>query len=198
MNSELRRDIQQIYEMLDQQARRFRVASGIRCPRRCGICCKSVRVEATAIECIPLAYEIFRRGKEETVSLAIELKQSEGDLRCVLYHPEPENSDWGRCAYYRFRPLVCRLFGFAARRGKHGRTELCLCGVARELSPTTLPSDDLPGMDPPIYQDSFLRVLSLNPDMGRRLIPINTALKEALEYLYWKVPEGTKGRRKAA
>jgi hypothetical protein len=46
------------------------------------------------------------------------------------------------------------------------------------------------GIKVPIYQEAFMRIASLHPGMGYRRLPINQALKEALEYLYWIKPKG--------
>ena len=48
-------------------------------------------------------------------------------------------------------------------------------------------------LDLPVYQDAFMRLSSLQPGTGSRRLPINRALREAIEALYWKWPG--KGRR---
>jgi hypothetical protein len=98
-------------------------------------------------------------------------------------------------------PVVCRLFGYAARWDKAGRLELRLCKVMREQSPENpiLSSLlDIHRMDPPVYQDGFFQIASINPEMGFRLLPINAALKAALDYVYWQYPEGRFPRRRKA
>ena len=195
-------EVLQRYHALDHEIRVFRIRTGLRCPPRCGICCDSPRVEASILECLPLAWEIFRRSEEELVSLTIEEKQRKGDLRCILFVGDEKKAGLGSCAYYPFRPLVCRLFGYAARSDKIGRPELRLCKVMREQSqenPILSSLLDIHRMDPPIYQDSFFQIASVNPEMGFRLLPINAALKAALDHVYWQRPKGRfRIRRKAA
>jgi hypothetical protein len=36
-----------------------------------------------------------------------------------------------------------------------------------------------------VYQEAFMRIASIDPGMGYRLLPINQAIKGALEHLYW-------------
>jgi len=54
-------------------------------------------------------------------------------------------------------------------------------------------------MDPPVYQDCFYQVASIDPAKGFRLLPINVALKAALDHVYWQCPKDRFSmRRKAA
>jgi Fe-S-cluster containining protein len=194
-------EVLQRYHVFDHKIRVFRVRTGLRCPQRCGICCESAQVEASVLECLPLAWEIFRLREEERISLAMEKNAREEDLRCVLFVADEGTAGLGSCAYYPFRPLVCRLFGYTARRDKTGRLELRLCKVMREQSPESpilSNPPDIHHMDPPVYQDSFFQIASINPEMGFRLLPINAALKEALDYVYWQCPEGRFPRRRKA
>ena len=190
------------YRLFDRRIRIFQLRTGLRCPRRCGVCCQSSQVEASILECLPLAREIFRCRKAEDVAWTIEQKEREGDPRCVLFDPDEEGGAMGRCLYYARRPLVCRLFGYAARRDKTGRLEFRPCRVMRADASHTLSFSHLQGThdaDPLVYQDCFLQIGSIDPGMGMRLFPINTALKKALEHVYWQCPEGRFPRpRKAA
>jgi Fe-S-cluster containining protein len=191
--SDLMEEVMQRYCALDQEIRVFQLRTGLRCPDRCGICCDSPHVEATVLECLPLAREIFWRKEEERISLAIEKKAHEEDLRCVLFVADHGTTGLGGCAYYPFRPLVCRLFGYAARRAKTGRIELCPCKVILEFlseKPIQLGSQEVHRPYPPIYQDSFFQIAAMSPEMGFRLLPINAALKAALDYVYWQRPKG--------
>jgi hypothetical protein len=44
-------------------------------------------------------------------------------------------------------------------------------------------------MNIPVYQESFMRIAVLNPGIGFKRLPINIAIKEALEYIYWRRPK---------
>ncbi len=189
------------YRDLDRQVRDFKLRSGLRCGMRCGVCCGSPHVEATALECLPLARAIFRRGREEGISLILDQHLSEGIHGCALYLPDSEDSELGRCSFYPFRPLICRLFGYAARRNKYGKPELSFCKVmqnSRSEDQISIPADALECFNPPIYQTAFLRIACLEPAIGFRLQPINNALREAMEYIYWHRPGTWSGYRKAA
>ncbi len=189
------------YRDLDRQIRDFKLHSGLRCGMRCGACCESAHVEATALECLPLARAIFRRGKEEEISLILDKNLFEGVYGCALYLADSEKSGLGRCSFYPFRPLICRLFGYAARRNKYGKLELSFCKVmqnSRSEDQRSISANTMESFNPPIYQTAFLRIACLEPSMGFRLQPINNALREAMEYIYWHRPGTWSGYRKAA
>lgn len=186
------------YHEIDQKIRRVKMATGMRCPARCGICCATMCVETTSLEALPLSYGIFMRDEAERVLAAIEEKTTLGEGPCVLFQSDPIHMEMGRCSYYNFRPLICRMFGFAVRRNKHGRFELAPCRIMKERSPESIIRAETglsEGLSIPVYQDSFMRIASLHPGMGYRRLPINQALKEALEYVYWRRP---KRRKRAA
>lgn len=177
------------YREIDRKTGRLQAATGLRCPSGCGACCESPEVEATVPEALPLAHEIYRRKEEEAVLRAVEERENRGDLRCALYLLDPVSPGKGRCSYYQFRPLLCRLFGFASRKNKHGDLEFCPCRVIKQRSPEAVRRAEIrisKGLDAPVYQESFVRIASMDPGLGYRRLPINRALKEALEQLYWR------------
>jgi Fe-S-cluster containining protein len=178
-----------IYQEIDQHTARLGLAFGLRCPSLCGACCDSPRVEATVLETLPLAEEIYRRKEEEALLVALEKKRNQDDFKCVLYLPNPGFPGTGRCSYYEFRPLVCRLFGFAFRRNRLGNLEFSACKVMKERPPEAVHRFEngiSETLVTPVYQESFMRIASLDPGIGYRCLPINRALREALERLYWK------------
>ena len=198
-SSHLLRRIYDIYRECDRCVLSFQMATGIRCPDGCCICCQSWAVEATILECLPLANEIYNQGKEETILSSIDERTERGDLKCILFVPHQDLSEYGRCAFYDYRPLVCRLFGFAVRRNKFGENELCLCRVVKTAEPekSIFAENNTCLTFVPIFHDAFMRIASLHPGLGPRLLPINRALKQSLEYLYWKRPRPRKIRRAA-
>jgi hypothetical protein len=45
------------------------------------------------------------------------------------------------------------------------------------------------GLKCPVYQEAFMGIASMNPGLGYRMLPINQALKGAIEHLYWMSPK---------
>lgn len=188
---ELSRKVLELYKALDDNASRFQTLTRLACPPGCGVCCRSETVEATVLEVLPLAQEVFRRGEENLIADAIEEREKEERFDCVLYRADDDTGTLGRCRYYPFRALVCRLFGFAARRSKTGEFEFSTCRRIKESSPHEIQRAEtaiVNGILPPVFQDAFFRVGSLEPARGFRRLPINIALKEALSEMYWTSP----------
>ena len=179
---------------------RFQAATSMRCVESCSFCCRNWWVEATVVEVLPLAHEIYTRGQEEAVLSSIEEKEASGDRVCTILLADPLPGTKGSCGYYKWRPLVCRLFGYAARRNRQGELEFCACRIIREANPSSVRRAEMAireGLRLPVYQEAFMQVASLDPSRGYRRVHINRAIKEALEYLYWIRPRG-KGWRKAS
>lgn len=123
--------------------------------------------------------------------LAISQKEARQDQLCVLFRIVTGKEDNGPCSYYEFRPLVCRLFGFASRRNKFGQIELMSCRIIKEYKPAEVRRAEMAlsqGLKLPVYQDAFMRIASIKPGIGFRRLPVNKALKEAIETLYWTYP----------
>jgi Fe-S-cluster containining protein len=169
-------DILKHYHAVDSATSAFGKRAGLSCPPGCGQCCETPDIQATELEMLPMARSITQTGKTETL----------GDLSrgtCVFFEPGP-GPGAGRCNAYELRPLVCRLFGFAARRSKSGRAELASCRVHQTQSPEGLKRALLLAGEAPQFQDEFTRLAGLEPGIGWELLPINVALKRALERVY--------------
>jgi len=176
------------YRRLDKMIARFQAATGIYCPDGCGICCLEWWVEASILELLPLALEIYSKRQEEEILISIQEKEKDQDLKCVLLlHEQPQDGK-GLCGYYDFRPLLCRLFGFASRKNKYNKPEFSPCRIIKSADPDGVKRAEIAvseGLKAPVYQEAFMRIASINPGMGYRILPINQAIKGALEHLYW-------------
>lgn len=181
------------YREVDARIDRVREATGIACPEGCGGCCHSPEVECTVLELLPLGLIIYREGREALVAGRLERLAAEGDRTCAFFQPDPRTPRAGRCSVYAWRPLICRLFGFSARRTKSGDPELIPCAVMKEASPHAVARAEMgcrSGLDVPNAQDEQMRIASIDPGLGGRRLPINRAIREALEHLYWRRPQG--------
>lgn len=197
--------VMQVFRETGAAIARVQLATGLRCVPGCGSCCESPHVEATVVEALPLAVEVYRRREEGHLFDAVSEKDLRGDPVCVLYRPEADDPRHGRCTYYDFRFLLCRLFGFSARRGKTGTLEFSPCKVMKEKNPEAGPAVSrwaglglaenrsqgaLPSsadrIDLPVYQDAFMRIAGIEPGSGFIRYPVNAAIRKALERFYWK------------
>ncbi len=180
MLRELEAQVLLVYAELDLAVKRFAEITGLACPPGCGRCCASEKVEATVLECIPLAFELFRLNQAELILKRLEKR---GEKRqCLLYRPDwTREGRWG-CTQYRHRTVVCRLFGFAGNRDRRGIKQLAMCRIMKPMTgaeaASVLPSEAASAM--PLFADAGLRVTALHPALGTRRQPINQALQEAL------------------
>ncbi len=180
MLQELESQVVEVYRLLDAAVAAFAKRSGLSCPQGCGHCCLSEKVEATVLECIPLAFLLFRTSQADAVLQR--LAASGDDKRCILYRPDLTQAGLWGCSQYKARMVVCRLFGFAGNRGRDGIARLALCRVMKEKAGsehyTIVAEDPLAPM--PLFVEAGLRITALHPDLGTVRLPINAALWQAL------------------
>ena len=180
MLQELDLQVLEVYRVLDMKVAGFASWTGLSCPDGCGHCCLSEKVEATVLECIPLAFELFRTFQAEFILKRLE--KNTDDKRCVLYRPDyTEAGLWG-CTQYRYRAVVCRLFGFAGNPDRQGVVRLAMCRVMKEKTSAGSSEIDLnsPRAPLPLFVDAGLRITALHPGLGTVRMPINMALNDAL------------------
>lgn len=175
------RAVQEVFAAIDAGTQRLASESGLACPPRCGRCCITPEVSASVAEMIPMAEEILRRG--ESARWRALLAQHAGSARCVAFRPDPGEGTHGRCELYEWRPSVCRAFGFAARRDKHGEPELIDCPVHAQRLPAALERARAlvaSGIEIPVLADAA-RTIALERPSDARILPIDRALASALE-----------------
>ena len=198
---DLKTGVLETYREIDGKTARFQSATGLQCPEICGICCESKEVEATVIEMLPLAEEILLRKESDLLMERIETKIDSNDRTCALVNRVAGTTVHLRCSYYQYRPLICRLFGCAARKGRSGKKELSICKVIKKSDSNALKRAEIAlnqCIDIPVYQECFMRIASMHPGMGYKLLPINYAMKAAIEYLDFRRPVDGTGFIKAA
>lgn len=168
-----------------------------RCPERCGSCCLSHNIESTAVEMYPLVMHLLRSGRIESTIEKLSCK-TESDP-CCFFQPYPGCSAEGLCSVYRFRPLVCRMFSFCARKRKDGALEPQICKILRKADQqgvmrfeTLCREGKVPEMAP-----YFMKIAGLDPQRGYRLMRFDEALREAIEIFYWRKPRYFPGSKTA-
>jgi Fe-S-cluster containining protein len=169
----------ELFSRIDAETSAFALASGLRCPDGCGACCENPGVHTSVVELEPLARDLVARGQAEA---ALERAATTGPGRCVLY--ESHGPGTGRCTEYAFRPVVCRLFGFAAVRDKQARPELAGCKVHKTQQPEAMAHARAlvaGGAPVPNMMAWQQEVLDLGTSATGTLVPINVAIQEALE-----------------
>jgi len=170
--------IMNIYDAIDRQIEIFQAASGLHCPSGCGKCCENPEVETTPLQMLPLAMTLINQDQDSKWLEKVESLDYAG--ACVFYERDPLIAGNGRCGVYAWRPALCRLFGFAAVRNKHGNSELAVCKIHKQTMPkalTTVPTNLAPN-----FADFTMQLANLDPGQSQ-LMPINKALAIAIQKL---------------
>jgi hypothetical protein len=133
---------------------------------------------------VPMALALIRRGE---AAMWIERVVSAGaPSQCVFYQPDEEMPGNGRCQMYLWRPTLCRLFGFAAVMDKSGQPRLAACAKHKQLFSRDVAMADVAianGFPIPRFGDWQTQIANLDPYWGHQQMPINQALRVALEHL---------------
>ncbi|MDI6687381.1 MAG: YkgJ family cysteine cluster protein [Desulfobacterales bacterium] len=155
-------EILSIYSKIDVQVEAFRSAVKLHCLSGCGICCTSTKVEANAIELLPLAQELFHRGEAEFWMERAQAAHYEG--ACIFYDPKPQRMAIGHCRFYAWRPSVCRLFGFSKVKDKTGKPKLAACIIQKNIMPYVIEKAEKSvshGMHYPGLTNFFLQIMGM-------------------------------------
>ncbi|KIQ22678.1 MULTISPECIES: YkgJ family cysteine cluster protein [Flavobacterium] len=190
------KQVEALFDRLEIEITAFKSETHLYCNAGCGKCCSTPNIYASPLEFLPWAFHLFLNGKaEETL---VELKNNEVK-NCHLYRSifilEYQK---GSCSNYRYRGLVCRLFGYAANTDKFGKLRMATCKIIKEQQTENFTkAEELINKKiyVPIFSDYYMRLAQIDLRMGVILIPINEALKMAIEevlsyYAYRPFPDG--------
>ncbi len=172
--------VENLFSKLEQETALFGQASGLSCVSGCGKCCTSPNIEASPIEFLPWAFHLFLNGEAHNTQLKLNKTQS---LTCLIYKPL-SFVDQGRCSNYKYRGLICRLFGSAANTDKYGNLRLATCqiikeGQANKYNTTTEAINK--GLYVPVFTEYYMQLNQIDFKLGNIILPINKALKMAIE-----------------
>ncbi len=185
--------VENLFHQLDQESVQFELASGLRCVSGCGKCCTYPDIEASPLEFLPWAYHLFLNGEAEKTLF---LLRDNTSLTCLIYKPLTLDGQ-GRCGTYKYRGLICRLFGFAANTDKYGNLRLATCKIIKEGQANAYNSTSeaiSKGLYVPIFTDYYMQLSQIDFHLGNKILPVNKALKMALEevlqyYAYRPFPD---------
>jgi Fe-S-cluster containining protein len=173
------KEVEAVFHRLDTAISRFQSGSSLHCPPGCGKCCFKADIEATILEFLPFALNVYREGLAE--SWYEKLKTSESSICLIL---NPQQSGAGLCSDYQYRGLICRLFGYSARTNKYGKRELVTCHVIKTEQQESFEKTSQEveaGGDVPVMNEYYMQLLGIDADLTRDFYPINLAMRKALE-----------------
>ncbi|MFN8777479.1 MAG: YkgJ family cysteine cluster protein [Flavobacteriales bacterium] len=190
------RAVRRVFLKLDREIATFQRDTRLHCLSGCGECCKKPDIEATPLEFLPLALSLYDEGKAESV--LHEVRSNTGV--CHAFRPHI-TSFGGLCHVYPDRGLICRLFGFSARRDKEARPELVTCRLIKEQQAEAYEEARVmiaQGKHVPVMSNYYSLLSGIDPDLAR-FYPINEAMARALEVVlaYYAYRRRRRPRRRA-
>jgi len=168
--------------MLDKEITLFQQESGLYCLASCGKCCTKPDIEACVLEFLPLAYHLYKEHK--ALEYLHQLETHKNAL-CVLLQPFLGQDGKGFCGDYKYRGLICRLFGFSGRRNKYGSKELVTCKLIKEgeakLYEAASEYVNLGNLEIPMMGNYSMMLCAIDFQLASKYYPINEAISLAIE-----------------
>ena len=171
------RAVEEVFENLDQEISLFQAKSSLTCKTGCGKCCFKPTIEATVLEFLPFAEYLYQQG---TAFEWLEKTAVTSDV-CLLLNPQQVDS--GMCTQYKYRGLICRLFGFSARTNKYGKKELVTCSTIKDGNAINyqIALEQIASTgDVPVMSHHYVRLHAIDYELTREFFPINKAINRAI------------------
>ncbi len=171
--------VEAVFANLDQEIASFQSRTKLHCAFGCGKCCFKPDIEATSLEFLPFANHLYEIGQAE--SWYERLRQTQDPI-CLILNPTQGGA--GLCSEYKYRGLICRLFGYSARTNKYQQRELVTCQVIKTEQASNF-ADATAGItagEPvPVMANVYMQLHSIDPGLATEFYPINRAILRALE-----------------
>ncbi|MBT30057.1 MAG: hypothetical protein CMO01_10395 [Thalassobius sp.] len=178
------KQVQKVFEKLEYEVTQLQKNTGIYCLTSCGQCCTKPNIEASVLEFLPLAFDLFLR--KETTQFKEQVLQTDLAI-CHLFNPlslKPNNNYIiGKCTHYQYRALVCRLFSYASIRNKVGQKKLSTCKLIKGTFPDEVAKLDQPEEIEliPNYSNYFQQLVQIDFRLSQEFHPINKAILRAID-----------------
>lgn len=177
---EFSQELQKIYEEMSKTFSQYQQSTGLHCPEGCGKCCVNPEIEASILEMIPMALRLQDENKLEEWLQKLENSQQQN---CLTFESHLPDGSKGSCRGYQERPSLCRMFGVSGYYNKYQNPTLSICKTLRENYPDQTKSllAQVDGKNTPMLNQWTYRLAHLDPALIQERMPINQALKKALE-----------------
>ena len=187
--------VEGLFVKLEEQSKQFHKEAGMGCISGCGFCCSNPELPASALEFLPLAFDLYEKGIAE--ELAAQLAEGKSKGVCVVYRAQSADLSKGFCGNYANRGMICRVFGASARKNnKTNLKELITCKLLKAERPeafqevTARINTDL---DIPLAPAYYTQLKDIDEVLSE-LHPVNEAILLALELVlrfHYYETEGT-------
>lgn len=190
--------VEKLFGLLDTEISAFQSKANLQCISGCGNCCTKPYIETSPLEFLPWAFYLFLNGQAEEMLQKLKQKTT---TNCQMYLPLTLlDTNNGSCSDYKYRGLICRLFGYAASRDKYGELRLATCKIIKEnQNENFLQTEEAisKGLYVPIFTDYYMNLSQIDFQLGTTILPINKAIIIAIEevlqyYAYRPFPDGLK------
>lgn len=185
-------EVEEVFRELDQHIAQTSLITGMQCPPFCSSCCRKTDIEASVLEFIPFAASLYQTNKVD--EFLTHLDQCDENSFCALFSSEAwKEGKWG-CQSYQKRGLICRLFGFSYRLNRKELPELVTCKILKGKHPEEIRQLQKFGTDHPqdipLFRNYSMKLYAIEPDLALKLLPINQAIRLAIEKLYFQFQPG--------
>jgi len=175
-------EVRRVFDELDVEIKAFLEASKLTCISGCGFCCANPKVNASVLEFLPLAFDLYDKGKAEK---ALEILESKGEQSfCLVYKSTSLDNAMGFCSDYTNRGLICRLFSSSSRKNKLGKKEIITCKKIKESKKSEFESASKSINEDlliPSTTGIYNQLYNIDFQLTSQQFPINQAIKKALE-----------------
>ena len=166
-----------IYNNLGTAIHTWQQNSRLACPGGCGICCENFEPEVQGVEADYCSlFLLYRQPK--LLNRIYNLSEAR---HCLFY--DPHNP--GHCAIYPARPLLCRLFAFAALTDKNNQPSFRLClHIQPDLKQRLYTGEQLTTRFktiPPLMQDYSMQVKNIDAGCQSPPRPLRQVIHQSLQ-----------------
>lgn len=188
-------EIEILFSRLEEELKTFTATTHLFCNAGCGKCCTNPTMEASPLEFLPWAFHLFKIGEAEST---LEKLNNYSNPICYNYNPISDlDLHNGSCNTYKYRGLVCRLFGYGATKDKFAQLRLATCSIIKEQQIENYNKTNEAinnGLSVPIFTDYYMNLSQIDFRLGNVYVHINKALQLAIEeilqyYAYRDFPE---------
>lgn len=173
---EFSQNLEKLYAEMSLAFGNYQTSTGWNCLPGCGKCCLNPEIEASPLEMIPMALEIYDQGKLEEW---IEKLETSTQLSCLVY--AGDESGKGQCSLYNKRPSLCRMFGVAGYKNKKEEITLSVCKYIRQEYRLLEIPTGLPPEETPTFPYWGYRLTTLEQKLLTERVAINQAILLALQ-----------------
>lgn len=192
--------VNELYQNLETEIKTFQTKTKLSCVVGCGKCCSTPDIDASPLEFLPWAFHVFLEGEAEK---KLALLNDSTTPNCYLYQPKSmEEYTKGQCSDYKYRGLICRLFGYGATTDKYGQLRIASCNIIKDGQKENF--DKITeainnGLQIPIFTEYYMQLSQIDFRLGNVFVPVNKAMKLALEevlqyYAYRPLPDNYNGK----